>query len=911
MKKIYISSFLLCMAMATSAQKIIAVSPYAIPASGSVTVTIVGHNTFFLSHPVSYARLTQPDNSDGSVFTSVSETVISNDSMTATFNISNPAHGGFYNVSVVASSIYINTRQNGVYMTGKEPRRISSATPNYGAASATLTTTISGSQMHFLSSTGYPHIGSVQIKSEIDNTVLYNSGLNYIDSNNVNVEFTLPYNATNGIYTLDVDMQNLYHTSRTNFITVTGGVKKKIVSVNPPSSMKGDSVQMIVRVTGRNLITNPVTSAVLSSELSSYSLTIYSQNISVIDSNHVRIKTFISTLAAEGDYYLTLNGFPSLIKHFAFRVVPPDIKGIIYQDADSNGVMNGSEHGLGGRKVLLLPDSIYAFTDQNGNYFYYTDPGTYTVKYVQDTVYQLTSSPSSYNVTVVDTAQSGFNFGIYKMPTFEHIFYASQQNMRCNTTTNTFWYIYNPEDVVHQGTVTLVHSPNLTVTWTSIAPNYTNGDTMVWNYNINPMSALQCNVQFLSPAAGNTVWYKYTDHIANHNYNTSFTAVVTCSWDPNDKSVQPQETPSDPTTLVTEVLEYNINFQNTGNDTAFRVMIEDTLNPFLDLSTFEIIGSSHPMVANLDYPNRVVNFIFENILLADSNIDEPNSHGYVRYRIKPLQGIPDSVTVSNTAYIYFDFNPAVITNTATSHLVYFKLPQASATTASSSICMLNCINFNSTSIYATSWQWSFPGGVPSSSTDENPQGICYLNTGNYDVTLIATNGFGSDTISLPSYLTVNALPPPPVLFISNDTIFCVIDPNYTSYQWYDTTGMISGATNSYYVPPFTGLFGLSVYNQQGCEAASSMPINVSMPEYTKEEFYVFPNPAEDQLGMHLTLNMTGCTIEILNLPGEKIKTAGPTLQQDINIDIRNLSPGIYFVRFQNQERTFEKRFVKN
>jgi hypothetical protein len=58
-------------------------------------------------------------------------------------------------------------------------------------------------------------------------------------------------------------------------------------------------------------------------------------------------------------------------------------------------------------------------------------------------------------------------------------------------------------------------------------------------------------------------------------------------------------------------------------------------------------------------------FKFENILLVDSNTNEPLSHGFVRYRIQPktnLKSAGDSIT--NFAAIYFDFNEPVITNTA-------------------------------------------------------------------------------------------------------------------------------------------------------------------------------------------------------------------------------------------------------
>ena len=49
--------------------------------------------------------------------------------------------------------------------------------------------------------------------------------------------------------------------------------------------------------------------------------------------------------------------------------------------------------------------------------------------------------------------------------------------------------------------------------------------------------------------------------------------------------------------------------------------------------------------------------------MPDSNANEPASHGYVTYRIieKTTNGLGDEI--ENTAHIYFDWNPAIVTNT--------------------------------------------------------------------------------------------------------------------------------------------------------------------------------------------------------------------------------------------------------
>lgn len=139
--------------------------------------------------------------------------------------------------------------------------------------------------------------------------------------------------------------------------------------------------------------------------------------------------------------------------------------------------------------------------------------------------------------------------------------------------------------------------------------------------------------------------------------------------DPNDKAVDPAgETPAH-YTLMKEELMYTIRFQNTGNDTAFNVRILDTLDASLDLTTLQVLGTSHSMSVQMSAGGEV-EFSFPDILLPDSIVDEPGSHGYVVYSIKPFAGLTDGTMIENTAHIIFDLNPAVVTNTTWNTFVF-------------------------------------------------------------------------------------------------------------------------------------------------------------------------------------------------------------------------------------------------
>jgi len=133
------------------------------------------------------------------------------------------------------------------------------------------------------------------------------------------------------------------------------------------------------------------------------------------------------------------------------------------------------------------------------------------------------------------------------------------------------------------------------------------------------------------------------------------------SFDPNDKQgfpigykaphfIQP-ETP----------IEYLIRFQNTGTDTAYHVVIRDTLDQGFDLTSLEAGTSSH--VYDLEMEGQgILKFTFDNINLPDSIVDLPGSNGFVEFKIRPKGDLPLGTVIRNNAGIYFDLNEPVITN---------------------------------------------------------------------------------------------------------------------------------------------------------------------------------------------------------------------------------------------------------
>ncbi len=145
------------------------------------------------------------------------------------------------------------------------------------------------------------------------------------------------------------------------------------------------------------------------------------------------------------------------------------------------------------------------------------------------------------------------------------------------------------------------------------------------------------------------------------------TSAISClenvgSYDPNDKGALPVGY-GDQHYIVPETeINYRIRFQNTGTDTAFTVVIRDTLADELDLTSFRPGTASHDYELDIA-GERTLIFTFNNILLPDSTTNLEASQGFVDFKISPDLSTPLETVIENEAAIYFDFNDPIVTNT--------------------------------------------------------------------------------------------------------------------------------------------------------------------------------------------------------------------------------------------------------
>ncbi|MFK7770526.1 MAG: T9SS type A sorting domain-containing protein [Saprospiraceae bacterium] len=134
------------------------------------------------------------------------------------------------------------------------------------------------------------------------------------------------------------------------------------------------------------------------------------------------------------------------------------------------------------------------------------------------------------------------------------------------------------------------------------------------------------------------------------------------SYDPNTKAAYPTGYFSEHYIANSDEIEYHIRFQNTGTDTAFTVVLRDTLSPFLDATTIQFGTSSHHYEPEI-LENGILKFTFENIMLPDSNVNLVGSNGFVKFKIGLKENLSPGTIINNSAGIYFDFNAPIITET--------------------------------------------------------------------------------------------------------------------------------------------------------------------------------------------------------------------------------------------------------
>jgi len=355
----------------------------------------------------------------------------------------------------------------------------------------------------------------------------------------------------------------------------------------------------------------------------------------------------------------------------------PIVSGISYNDDNLNLTQNAGEQGHPNLIIQVQPGNyFFPITDTTGYYSYTVDSGAaYIITANSIPYYNIVPASQSTPALYYAMKDTLNDFALQPIGFVHDLSAKVTATTRPRRGSNVTQIVTTTNNGTQTESADLkyVVDPLLTYVNASPPPSAINGDTLLWNgiylipgqknnFNVtfNISSAIPLGTNLTCDASINPV---LPDTTPIDNYDT-LRQVVVGSYDPNVKTVTPEDSIPLAKIQQGQWMDYTVRFQNTGTAPAIKVEIRDTLSSNLNLNTIEIISSSHPMTWSIR--KKVAYFVFDGINLPDSNANEPASHGFVRYRLKADTNLTTGDEIRNTAYIYFDGNSPVVTNTTVS-----------------------------------------------------------------------------------------------------------------------------------------------------------------------------------------------------------------------------------------------------
>ncbi len=370
-----------------------------------------------------------------------------------------------------------------------------------------------------------------------------------------------------------------------------------------------------------------------------------------------------------------------------------NMSGKVYVDYNNDCSYNGSDQPLVGVGVSVA-ETLNSPAMTSIGYGTTSDGvGNYTVHGLQSwmtsalitipTNYQFIfpstfCSPAGYTISSLPQANLDFSLQCTSLMDVQ-CWAGSAGIVRPNQPFMLYPYVSNTGCNMASGLLKLVLDANVVYNagLSTNLPTSIVGDTLIWNFtNLTSISngaywnSFMSGI-YLTPNAsvnsGDSLCFRVMAtgpagdvDLANNDYTICLPVVN--SFDPNFKEVSPKGIgAAGNIPLATNELTYVVHFQNTGTAPAINISLVDTLNAHIVPNSLRILGSSHTLSPQWLAPN-VVRFNFNNINLPDSGMNEPASHGYVRFSVKLNPSLPLGTQITNRAQIYFDSNPAIPTN---------------------------------------------------------------------------------------------------------------------------------------------------------------------------------------------------------------------------------------------------------
>lgn len=329
---------------------------------------------------------------------------------------------------------------------------------------------------------------------------------------------------------------------------------------------------------------------------------------------------------------------------------------------------NGTVHNI------VAPTGNYNIYDLNPSNSYDI---SFSVNSDYAAMYNVTT-PSYNNVSiVVGGGMITYNFPVTIVQSYSDIAVAiipSSAPRPGFSYLNKVVYTNLGNQTVASGTVTFNNDANVTITAVSQAGTTPTGTGFTYGFtNLLPFEARTIDVTMQVPPvpAVNAGQYLTNtasieplagDVVPENNSNTNSQLVIN-AYDPNDKMEAHGDKILFNSFSSSDYLYYTIRFENTGTASAINVRVHDFLDDQLDENSLQMVSASHPYI--LDRVDNDLTWRFDNIQLPVSVANTNIGKGSITFKVKPRVGFAIGDIIPNAASIYFDFNPAIITNTFT------------------------------------------------------------------------------------------------------------------------------------------------------------------------------------------------------------------------------------------------------
>lgn len=346
-------------------------------------------------------------------------------------------------------------------------------------------------------------------------------------------------------------------------------------------------------------------------------------------------------------------------------------EGIVFQDLNANGQQDPGEQPFPNIIVESVQTISYTSSQTNGTFsllsslpveeikanppkpYWFAIPATQTVAVPSSGTQLALALPPNAQDLWIDLT----NVAVLR-PGFSTDYVLSWRNIIPKDKSDVSITLHYPDSLIQL----LAANP---------APTFQTSTSLTWDLGTVPANGSgSIDIRFYVPdivligteVCTEAVIDPVADDILPDDNRSQPCVTVVGAYDPNDKQAEPESYLSLDQVAANAPVHYTVRFQNTGNYPATFVRILDTLDQNFNPGSFEFIASSHPCTWQMR-GQGVIEFFFDNIQLPAEEFDEPGSHGFVRYSVRPRVNTLIGTILRNTAHIFFDFNEAIITNT--------------------------------------------------------------------------------------------------------------------------------------------------------------------------------------------------------------------------------------------------------